>query len=347
MEPWHRKRWTITALHILFWMLFVLVPIAIMYKPAEPARQNGVVDSLFLLVYLSNSMVRIGIFYLNSEWLIPSLLFRRRHARFLGWQSAMMVSALAFDGFVFRLLLPYLPFRFGISILFNAFPVLFIVISSIAYRSILDRLQEDRRRQQRETENLRTELSFLRSQVSPHFMFNVLNNMVALARKGSADLEPSLIKLSSLLRYMLYETDERKVPLRREIEYLESYIDLQRQRFGSKLRVETSLPPVDDALAIEPMLLIPFVENAFKHGTGRMQDPYIRIGLTAYGGQLDFTVSNRFTEDTGEVKDATSGIGLANVRRRLDLLYGDAQSLTTEHADGLHSVHLMIKLSEG
>ena len=95
-----------------------------------------------------------------------------------------------------------------------------------------DQIKNETKAKERETENLKTELSFLRSQVSPHFMFNVLNNMVALARKHSDQLEPSLIKLSSLLRYMLYETNEQSVALEKEVEYLQSYIDLQQQRFG-------------------------------------------------------------------------------------------------------------------
>src|SRR5438876_199897 len=115
------------------------------------------------------------------------------------------------------------------------FPYLFILASSTAYATLLERQRTIKLTRQKETENLKTELLFLRSQVSPHFMFNVLNNMVALARKKSDLLEPSLIKLSALMRYMLYETDEAKVSLDKEIDYLQSYIDLQRQRFGTNI----------------------------------------------------------------------------------------------------------------
>ena len=149
---------------------------------------------------------------------------------------------------------------------------------------------------EKETENLKTELSFLRSQVSPHFMFNVLNNMVALARKQSDALEPSLIKLSSLLRYMLYETDEEKVLVEREIEYLNNYIDLQKQRFGKNIRITTSFDEREKGYTIEPMLLIPFVENAFKHGTGIITDACIDIHLLVHNGKLVFTVRNRYND---------------------------------------------------
>src|SRR4029078_9561482 len=141
-----------------------------------------------------------------------------------------------------------------------------------------DRIYNERISREKETENLKTELSFLRSQVSPHFMFNIMNNMVALARKRSELLEPSLIKLSALLRYMLYETEE-KVPLQKEVEYLQSYIDLQKQRFGKGVAIHTCLQQVDDTYQIEPMLLIPFVENAFKHGTGLIDKAEIDVEL--------------------------------------------------------------------
>jgi LytS/YehU family sensor histidine kinase len=184
-----------------------------------------------------------------------------------------------------------------------------MIASSTAFRLIRDKVKNDRLTNEKENESLKTELAFLRSQVSPHFMFNVLNNMVALARKKSDALEPSLIKLSSLLRYMLYETDEEKVLLEKEIEYLQSYIDLQVQRFGSKVRVNVSMEQFDKPYFIEPMLLIPFVENAFKHGTGLVQNAEINIELKANNNVLNFVVTNQHDNSSLEIKDKTSGIG--------------------------------------
>lgn len=175
-------------------------------------------------------------------------------------------------------------------------------------------------------------------------MFNVLNNMVVLARKKSEQLEPSLFKLSSLLRYMLYETDEDKVLLDKEIEYLESYIDLQLQRFGSRVTVNKNFEISDKGLLIEPMLLIPFVENAFKHGTGLKQKGEINICLKAHNSSLKFTVDNLHDPPMHEVKDKTSGIGLQNVKRRLDLLYKERHSLIIDDEDGYYSVVLKLKL---
>lgn len=209
---------------------------------------------------------------------------------------------------------------------------------------IVDKMKLERQTSARENELLKTELSLLRSQVSPHFMFNVLNNMVALARKKSDVLEPSLIKLSSLMRYMLYEADEDKVPLQKETEYLQSYIDLQQQRFGKNVTILVSLETADSSYEIEPMLLIPFVENAFKHGTGMITDATIDIRLYISSGMLFFSVRNRFNKDSSEIKDKTSGIGLTNVKRRLNLLYGDDYVLHIDKKDDWFIVSLQLNL---
>jgi LytS/YehU family sensor histidine kinase len=206
-----------------------------------------------------------------------------------------------------------------------------------------DRIQGDRLQKEKENENLKTELSLLRSQVSPHFMFNIMNNMVALARKKSDLLEPSLIKLSSLLRYMLYETDE-KVALQKEIEYLQSYIDLQKQRFGNNVTIKTCMEKVNENYEIEPMLLIPFVENAIKHGIGLIENAEIDVELRTEKNMLSFSVRNKFNENTEEIKDKSSGIGLPNVQRRLDLLYGNKHSLLITKQDGWFIVSLQIIL---
>jgi two-component system, LytTR family, sensor kinase len=166
---------------------------------------------------------------------------------------------------------------------------------------------------------------------------------VSLARKKSDLLEPSLIKLSSLLRYMLYETDE-KVPLQKEIEYLQSYIDLQQQRFGSTIKIEAEMHAGDAYLEIEPMLLIPFVENAFKHGTGMIDDAEINIELKVEKCLLTFSARNKFNEASVEMKDKTSGIGLVNVQRRLSLLYDTRHSLMITKQGSWFVVSLQILL---
>jgi LytS/YehU family sensor histidine kinase len=190
----------------------------------------------------------------------------------------------------------------------------------------------DRIAKERQSENLKTELSFLRSQISPHFLFNVLNNIVALVRLKSDELEPTILKLSSLMQYMLYETDDEKVLLKSEADYLQSYIDLQKLRFGDRLKLNVNLGLKEDWHTIEPMLLISFVENAFKHGTGMIENPIIDISLQAVNNELAFIVKNKFIDDD-QAKDQVSGIGLINVKRRLQLLYGKNHDLNIDSTD--------------
>ena len=174
---------------------------------------------------------------------------------------------------------------------------------------------------------LETELAFLRSQINPHFIFNVLNSAVAMARTGSDQLESLLIKLSNLMRYMLYTTDEQKVPLAQEVEQLENYIDLQKIRFGEDVSITFTASGTFSGQVIEPMLLIPFVENAFKHGTGLIDRPAISVDIKEEGQAVHFRVKNRFDGAVKPAKGKNSGIGLANVKKRLQLLYDDKYSL--------------------
>ena len=164
-----------------------------------------------------------------------------------------------------------------------------------------------------------------------------------MARLKSDQLEPSLIRLSGLMRYMLYESDETRVTLLREIEYVNSYIELQKIRYAKSLNIKENMDPGDNQL-IEPMLLIPFIENAFKHGTGTIDDPVIDIYLKISEGLIDFRVKNKFDPANEEIKDRTSGIGLQNVVRRLNLLYDQKHILSINKENGWYNVSLQIKL---
>ena len=183
-------------------------------------------------------------------------------------------------------------------------------------------LKEKELQKESENETLKSELSFLRSQISPHFMFNVLNSVVSLSRRKPEMVEPVVIKLSELMRYMLYETNDSSVPLEKEALYLESYIDLQKIRFGNDISINFEQNITNKSNQIEPMLLIPFVENAFKHGVGLIENPTIDIHLKSDNSGIFFTVSNKVNSASKlEKKDDSSGIGLSNVKRRLELLH--------------------------
>src|SRR5207244_10313123 len=134
----------------------------------------------------------------------------------------------------------------------------------------------------------------LRSQINPHFLFNMMANMVSLARQKSNLLEPALIKLCDLLRYMLYQPGKEKLPVSDEITYLKSYIELQQLRFGDSVQVQQDFKNSAEDCFIEPMLLVPFIENAFKHGIGITREPFISIQLETSHDQLFFRVTNNY-----------------------------------------------------
>ena len=343
-------------LHVAVWVFLFSLPFLLRpyigNSKAHPEEQQSPIQ---ILRYIINDLIYIGFFYLNARLLVPKVIHQRKYKQFAATMVACFIALLVLTWLVFFKLVATPDFNLPGHILFNFFFFLFFLASSTAYCLIKDRIYTERITREKQTENLRTELSFLRSQVSPHFMFNIMNNMVALARKKSDVLEPSLIKLSSLLRYMLYETQER-VSLQKEVEYLQSYIDLQKQRFGNNVSIKSCMEKIDKGYEIEPMLLIPFVENAFKHGAAFVtkvpgsdlvlyNKAEINIDLAAEKNELRFVVKNRYDENSTETKDKTSGIGLANVKRRLDLLYRNRHSLQIEKKDGWFIASLQITLN--
>ncbi|MFI5154340.1 MAG: sensor histidine kinase [Chitinophagales bacterium] len=339
--PWYNSKWAVRSFHVIGWMLWFCIPILF----RRDSEQGQVIWShVFNLPNIISNICWVIVFYSNANFLVPRYLNKRKYWRYAGILLMMFIPILFIMNFVFQLNKNTSVMVFHRLPYFLFFPFIVVWAVSTVYRVLADKIKTDQLIKDKENENLKTELSFLRSQVSPHFLFNVLNNMVALARLKSDRLEPSLIKLSGLMRYMLYESDEQKVPLSKEIEYVTSYIDLQRLRFGKDMAINTRFDSNGDYHLIEPMLLIPFIENAFKHGTGLIQHPEIDICLKVVEGKLLFTVRNKYNGDSNEIKDKTSGIGLVNVERRLNLLYGKDYLLDIKKAEGFHTVSLQLNL---
>jgi two-component system, LytTR family, sensor kinase len=339
---WYNKKGIVVLLHSLAWILICALPFLI--RTSNNDSHKPPFEIGFLYFYIATRPFWIGLFYLNAFYLFPKFIPQKKYTFFVVTQLLGLFLLSVIHSIGLNVFLKPTSYEIANFLTYNSIYYLFILASSIAYRLIIDKIASDKLLQERENENLKTELSFLRSQVSPHFMFNVLNNMVALARKKSEQLEPSLIKLSSLMRYMLYETDEQKVPLEKEVEYLQSYIDLQKQRFGKNVTTHTCFSESDGNYSIEPMLLIPFVENAFKHGTGLIEHAEINIELKAKNDVLHFTVRNKYNHQSEEQKDKTSGIGMSNVERRLNLLYAKNHSLLITNKDGWFTISLQLNL---
>ncbi len=346
-KVWYSKKWLTFLLHAAAWILLFSLPYLLTstYSGHKPQPDNDAKESAKFWYSRIMDITWVIFFYVNAYILIPRLVYKKKYWQYVVLQFLILAWVLVQSTFLFQLFIGTEHFKMGRHITFSLFLYLLILSASTAYEMTRDRLRADKLAKEKENENLKTELSLLRSQVSPHFMFNVLNNMVSLARKKSDILEPSLIKLSSLMRYMLYETNEEKVSLEKEIDYLHSYIDLQQQRFGKKLTVNVSIDAVDGRYQIEPMLLIPFVENAFKHGTGLIEDAIIEINLTAQRNILQFTVRNKYDPLSKDIKDTSSGIGLNNVMRRLNLLYTNEHTLMITKENNWFVVSLQIKIN--
>jgi two-component system, LytTR family, sensor kinase len=341
--PLINKKWGLVLLHVAAWLVVFSLPYLLFSHYTLNRPKNPDSEGFFYLNTITG-LFWIATFYLNMYVLTPRFIYKRKYLLYFALLAGIFCFIMVIHRFLFAGLITTVPFIFLNSLWFNLPTFILTVAVSTTFRFANDKAKTDTLTHQKHEENLKTELSFLRSQISPHFIFNVLNNMVALVRMKSNELEPTIMKLSSLMQYMLYETDDDKVLIKRETEYLQSYIDLQQQRFGYRLSLHTSFNVKDDWYSIEPMLLIPFVENAFKHGVGQIEDPQIDIELFTEKDMLHFFIRNKYNPDTTEPKDKISGIGLANVKRRLNLLYGNQQHLTIEKSNNWFSVRLQLKL---
>jgi sensor histidine kinase YesM len=218
----------------------------------------------------------------------------------------------------------------------NVFYTVIYVLYGVMFFFIRYAQQKELQQKDMELQNRQSELSFLRSQINPHFLFNSLNNIYSLMYQNSAGAQEAILGLSDLLRYMLYDASER-VSLQKEIDYMTRYIALQRIRFEHPIHAALHVTGPAQAVEIPPLLLIPFVENAFKHGDFTGSADGVDITIHAGHKNVYFHCVNKKGQG---LKDATGGIGLQNVRRRLDLLYANRYSLLIEDKDDSFMVNL-------
>ncbi|WP_040628534.1 sensor histidine kinase [Mucilaginibacter paludis] len=345
------KPWLYKTIPAIIWLLLLVLPFL-----SSPSNIPHDVHQIFLINIFISNILLLCIFYIHTYWAYP--LFKNKGlVRYFLVLVALLAVYWLYWAFFSPAPPPHEAFRGhhfdkggnrgpggGPHSFMAVLSPLIAILCSFCYRVIIDNASREEMIRERETIHLRTELNFLRSQISPHFMFNVLNNLVALARKKSDALEPAIMNLSQLMRYMLYESDDNLVPLTREIEYLKNYIELQRLRFSDSVKVTMNINGDPGLITIEPMLLIPFVENAFKHGTGLLEEPVILISLDISDTAIQFRALNSVNLLDGS-KDKGSGIGLANVQRRLAILYPEKHELRIFKRDSSFIIELTIQLS--
>ena len=328
--------WFRVLFHILFWTYWLAGPFL--------AWENDE-DRLNMLLRLFPMMLtNIPLFFINTEWLAPRLLRKRGIAPYL-LSLAALVAVFALVQVAMKSWLLHCPFENELQSSSRVFfAVMFVTAVSTGYALTTYLASQEKAREQERRERLQSELSFLRSQISPHFIFNILNSIVYLIRSRSALAEPVTIKLSELMRYMLYESADSQIALEKELEYLENYIDLQKIRFEEDVDIRFQVEGRPGAWRIEPMLMIPFVENAFKHGVGMIAEPVIDVLATIDEQELNFSVRNKIAPGGADVKDGSSGIGLRNVTRRLELLYPDKHRLDIRQENNWFIVQLNLRL---
>ncbi len=328
--------------HVLAWSLYIG------YSLLEDYIMSPKPFTWYRLLYLTYFISLALTFYFCYSFVYPRFLKREK--------VLQLVLCLLFAPFLFTFTRYFLeemmyPFLFGFrnygvnttftyyltDNLFRAFPMM--AISAVVW-NVQDAFQKEKEYKTLRAEKTQAELAFLKSQVNPHFLYNTLNYLYAQAYPVSEKLADAILKLSDMMRYMLHDSPDGKVELQKEVEYLRSFIDIFRLRFEDRFFVDFNLEGQVNGQRISSLVLIPFVENAFKHGVADDPASPIKIDLKATGQDLFFTVTNRIHQSQ---KDQTTGIGLTNIRRRLELLYPDRHKLTVQNDGSVHQASLKLR----
>lgn len=326
-------------IHILGWGLLLFT--FLLYQPLS----SGVdLPNLFWVKQGLLCALLIAAFYLNSEVMAPQLLFRERIGVYMGALVAVVAGILLFvwafeSYFELHVLIhraynpdgggkPPRPGRWFQGTLLST---LFILGISTSITAVRTWQRDTQLRQDLEQAKVSSELLFLKAQINPHFFFNTLNNIYALTLLDVVKAREALHRLSRMMRYVLYENPNGTGQLSQEIAFVQDYIELMQLRLTDKVKVLFVQPtPLHDA-QIATMLLLPFVENAFKHGVSALSPSRIEIDITQTGKQLRMQVRNTVFPEKSISLEVSSGIGLTNTRRRLDLLYPGQYQLSAVH----------------
>lgn len=227
-------------------------------------------------------------------------------------------------------------------LLLNFLLITFLVIGlNIAVKLLFKSLRDDHKLKELERHNLQTELEYLKHQINPHFFMNTLNNIHALIDIDTEKAKETVIELSKMMRYVLYDATQPRLPLTKEIQFLNNYIELMSIRYTDKVDIQVSFPEAVPDVMIPPLLFISFVENAFKHGISYRQQSFISLKMEITGNDLHCRIINSsFDKTNGQIQ----GVGLDNARKRLRLLYGDNYTLQINSNGGKHDVLLVIPL---
>lgn len=339
------------ALSILLWVGYLLIHYYFLSFPFDTGAS--------IVLAIRVVVIHAILFYVNYYILLPRFLERNKYiSYFLSLVMLIVFTYILFSlsnelSFIHESLETGKHRRFhGAPRLERAFRSrIFInnIISSLAVLFISSTYWTIRRNQQRKqreinlmNENLQTEMKFLKSQINPHFLLNAMNNLYYLATTQREKTPDMIMKLSEMMKYVLYETNAKQVLLSREVNYINDYIEFQRIKFEKQPDISADFSGVDGNKNISPMILIPFIENAFKHGNLDDDTGFVEIKLSTSAQTLHLLVRN--TVSKGGTKDKTGGIGLENVKRRLEFLYAGQYKLAIKEEEHVFSVDLKLEL---
>lgn len=327
---------------ILFWVIVLLMLTSI--------------DGTF---YLSNLLTQgISVFfyvvliYFNLYYLIPVYLTEKR---FWLYCLLLILSVLLLTPVMIVILyLRFTGFEEAQQKILNDQESMFIANfvyagGSTIFKIISDWAKHQREKKELEKQTMQSELRFLKSQINPHFLFNTLNNLYALTLKKSEKAPEIVLKLSEMMRYMLYECNEKYVPLSKEVAYMQNYIELEKLRQGKGADMSFEIHGEIRDQKITPLLLIPFIENSFKHGVkNTLQDGFVHITMIVEEQFLQFEVINSKPALAPKNEhNKSGGIGLVNVQRRLNLIYPDKYELQVNNTPNTYQIILTLTMDEG
>jgi two-component system LytT family sensor kinase len=336
------KNFTI-LLHVLVWSTVLILQIVSFQLSAieRPPRVEEFGANRFYHRFIFHAIMMISVYYLNTLVLIPRLLFKNKVVQFFIALILIVVFFILLDMLLGDL------FEYRRKIFGKTPPVTFLISVFIIALSTSIKLaqkwfENESKQKAMIHEKTNAELSLLKTQINPHFLFNTLNGIYSLANEKSDKTAPAIVKLSQLMRYMLDESKQDFVSLSSELDYIKTFIDLQQFRLFDNVKVEFNIKGEANDLRIQPLLLIPFIENAFKHGTNSTSDCLINIDLDIKLNSIQLIVKNDIIKARNE--DEKSGFGLKNIKRRLELEYPDRYVLKTECVENKFIVELYISI---
>lgn len=334
MKPFSVKDISIFSKALLFFGLLIVQSMPLYMNISFPI-EFWIKQSLMYILW-------IAMFFLTYKIVVPTLLFQGKNAFFFIAICFIIVSVLYISN-TFSTLLDLdvvLRKHFKISgkdkshnaLISNLSEIIItlLMVGASTVISVAKKLQlETQMRQNLEKEKVSSELSFLKSQINPHFFFNILNSIYALAGTENHPAREAIYTLSHMMRYVLYDTKNNLTTLSKEIGFVEDYLKLMKLRITDKVQVIFEKPTLISDVEVAPMLFLPFIENAYKHGISGIYLSYIYIGIEQSGKTLQIEVRNSIFENQTINKEESNGIGLMNTRRRLDLIYPGKYELST------------------